>query len=160
MTSRCTTILPLVARVSATSQLCRSARPAILEQLAKSSSQTPGLGGGLEKGGGSGGTIRESGIFGEREAAFEEKYFRELSARQLENLHEYHAEEIRHIEKDIKDSEATLKKQKEKLDHLKKLMKNLMWTNSGGCLCLDYKYVETADKDSVVKAKVAAQLYS
>jgi len=91
------------------------------------SSQVPGIGTGLDKGGGSGGSIRESGgAFGEREAAMEEMYFRELSAHQLENLHEYHLEEIRHIEKEMKEAEVTLKKHKEKLTNLKNMMKQMI----------------------------------
>jgi len=90
------------------------------------SSQVPGFGSGMDKGGGSGGTIRESGgALGEREAALEEMYFRELSARQLENLHDYHMDEMKHAEKEMKESEATLKRHKEKLAHLKTIMKQM-----------------------------------
>jgi len=118
-------ILPLLSRVSAAS--AAKQLPAT-EQLARPmSSQMPGLGTGISKGGGAGGSIRESGgIFGEREAALEEMYFRELNARQLENLREYHLEEIKHIERDLKDSEDSLKRHREKLDHLKKMMKPVM----------------------------------
>jgi len=122
MAMRCCNILPLVSRLAVQTAPRRILNAS--EQLVRPMS---GLGSGIEHGGGSGGSIRESGGgFGEREAALEEMYFRELTTRQLENLHEYHQEEIRHIERELKDSEETLKRHKEKLDHLKKMMKPVM----------------------------------
>ena len=53
-------------------------------------------------GGGAGGSIREAGgKFGEREAAFENAYFRKLEAEQLEALRKRHDEEIKHHEQEI-----------------------------------------------------------
>jgi len=112
-------MLPLISRASS--------RLVAGEQLARPTSHVASLGHGVEKGGGAGGSIRESGGgFGEREAALEEMYFRELTSRQLENLHEYHQEEIRHVEKELKESEEVLKRHREKLGHLKNMMKAYM----------------------------------
>jgi len=127
MAARFYNVLPLLTRVSSVSHTCRCTVPTTIEHLTRSSSQMPGLGTGVERGGGSGGSIRQSGgVFGEREAALEEMYFRELSAHQLENLHEYHLEEIRHAEKEMKESEATLRRHKEKLENLKQMMKQMV----------------------------------
>jgi len=93
-------------------------------QRLKDQLTTPGAG--VAKGGGSGGTIRESGgAFGEREAALEEKYFRDLTSSQLENLKDHHLEEISHVEKDIQIAEEKLKRHKMKLDSLKKMTSHL-----------------------------------
>lgn len=81
-----------------------------------------GYGSGAGKGGGSGGAVRESGgAFGEREAAQEEEYFRKLTAQQLQKLHDHHAEEIRYLEKEMKEHEEAISRHKKKLKELKKL---------------------------------------
>ena len=55
-----------------------------------------------KKGGGSGGSIREAGgVFGEREAAIENAYFRKVEAEQLAALKKRHDEEIKHHEAEI-----------------------------------------------------------
>jgi hypothetical protein len=127
MAARCCSVLPLLVRVSTVTKTRYLTLPTTVEHLSRSMSQIHGIGSGVERGGGGGGSIRESGgSFGEREAALEEMYFRELSARQLENLSEYYVEEMKHVEKELKASEETLRKQKEKLEHLKDMMKQIM----------------------------------
>jgi len=89
-------------------------------------SQVPIAGIGDIKGGCAGGTIRESGgKWAEREAAFEEMYFRELTSYQLDHLKDHHLEEINHLEKNLKLTEETLKRHKDKLDSLKKIASQL-----------------------------------
>lgn len=89
-------------------------------------SQMPGLGSGFDRGGGSGGSIRESGgSIGQREYVLEEMYFRDLTALQLEHLRDYHLDELHHLEKSVKLTQELCDKQKEKLDNLKKLSKLL-----------------------------------
>uniref|UniRef100_A0A672G911 ATPase inhibitor, mitochondrial n=1 Tax=Salarias fasciatus TaxID=181472 RepID=A0A672G911_SALFA len=65
-------------------------------------SQLGELGTGAGKGGGGGGSVRAAGgAFGKREAAEEERYFRQKEKEQLETLRKHHAEEIEHHKKEI-----------------------------------------------------------
>jgi len=74
------------------------------------------------RGGGAGGTIRESGgAFGEREAALEEMYFRELTSQQFEHLKEHHLDEMKHLEKEIQRTEEAVKRHKMRLENLKQM---------------------------------------
>jgi hypothetical protein len=77
---------------------------------------------GAMKGNAGSGTIRESGgSLGEREHAMEEIYFRNLTGYQLDNLREHHLDEIKHLEKELKTSEESIKRHKMRLDNLKKI---------------------------------------
>jgi hypothetical protein len=90
------------------------------------SSVVPNIGSGWEKGGGSGGTIRESGgAFGEREFVLEEMYFRDLTDQQLRHLKEHHMDEIRNLEASAKQAEESFNRYKAKLENLKNLAKHL-----------------------------------
>lgn len=92
-------------------------------RLSSGDSQVPPYGKGAGKGGGAGGAVRESGgAFGEREAAQEEMYFRKLSAQQIEKLHDHHVDELKHLEKELKEHEKAIEHHKEKLKSLKKLV--------------------------------------
>ncbi|XP_041068967.1 ATPase inhibitor B, mitochondrial [Carcharodon carcharias] len=85
------------------------------------SSQLGELGKGAGKGGGGGGSIREAGgAFGQRQAAMEEKYFREKESEQIANLRKHHQEEIHHHEEEIKRLQSEIKRRKhqiKKLEH-------------------------------------------
>ncbi|XP_078094512.1 ATPase inhibitor B, mitochondrial [Mustelus asterias] len=78
------------------------------------------LGKGAGKGGGGGGSIREAGgSFGRREAAIEEKYFREKESEQIENLKKHHQEEISHHEQEIQRLQSEIKRRKTQIKKLK-----------------------------------------
>ncbi|XP_069752219.1 ATPase inhibitor B, mitochondrial [Narcine bancroftii] len=105
-------------------RLLLSERMALVRQLRRygDSSQLGELGKGVGKGGGGGGTIREAGgAFGAREAALEEKYFREKEMEQIENLKKHHREEINHHEKEIQRLQDEIKRHK---SQIKKLRRN------------------------------------
>ncbi|XP_048414076.1 ATPase inhibitor B, mitochondrial isoform X1 [Stegostoma tigrinum] len=83
-------------------------------------SQLGELGQGAGKGGGGGGSIREAGgAFGRREAAMEEKYFREKEMEQIENLRKHHQEEINHHEQEIQRLQNEIKRRKNQIKKLK-----------------------------------------
>jgi hypothetical protein len=89
--------------------------------MSTTDSQLPNWGSGVGKGGGSGGTVRESGgAFGVREAVMEEQYFRRLTAQQLDELHDHYVEEIRFLEKQVKEQQELIEKQKQRLTSLKR----------------------------------------
>jgi len=91
-------------------------------RMLSSDSQMPQFGSGSGHGGGSGGTVRESGgAFGVREAALEDMYFRRLGAQQLEELHNHYTDEIQFIEKQLRELEETLSARKQKLRKLKEI---------------------------------------
>jgi hypothetical protein len=93
---------------------------------AMSDTNMSGMGAGIMKGGTAGGTIRESGgIFGEREAALENMYFTKLTNQQLEDLRNHHMDEIMCLEKELKQTEESVKRHKMRLDALKKLANQL-----------------------------------
>ncbi|XP_051892429.1 ATPase inhibitor B, mitochondrial [Pristis pectinata] len=84
------------------------------------SSQLGELGKGAGKGGGGGGAIREAGgAFGTREAALEERYFKEKEREQIENLKKHHLEEIRHHEKEIQRLQDEVKRHKNQIKKLR-----------------------------------------
>ncbi|XP_032900793.1 ATPase inhibitor, mitochondrial [Amblyraja radiata] len=84
------------------------------------SSQLGELGKGAGKGGGGGGSIREAGgAFGTRQAALEERYFREKERDQIENLQKHHQEEIHHHEKEIQRLQDEVKRHKGKIKKLR-----------------------------------------
>lgn len=100
----------------------RRFRPSWLVCQMSSGGQVPPAGSGAGKGGGAGGSVRESGgAFGEREAAQEEAYFRKLTSQQLDQLREHHVDEIRYLEKELKEHEEAISRHKKKLKELKKL---------------------------------------
>ncbi|XP_038661249.1 ATPase inhibitor, mitochondrial-like [Scyliorhinus canicula] len=69
---------------------------------------------------GGGGSIREAGgAFGRRQAAIEEKYFREKESEQIENLRKHHQEEINHHEQDIQLLQSEIKRRKTQIKKLK-----------------------------------------
>ncbi|XP_029977154.1 ATPase inhibitor A, mitochondrial-like [Salarias fasciatus] len=77
-------------------------RRSIFAQIRNASDQLGELGTGAGKGGGGGGSVRAAGgAFGKREAAEEERYFRQKEKEQLETLRKHHAEEIEHHKKEI-----------------------------------------------------------
>ncbi|XP_007434913.1 ATPase inhibitor, mitochondrial [Python bivittatus] len=83
------------------------------------SDQLGELGKGAGKGGGGGGTIREAGgAFGKREAAAEERYFKEKEREQLANLKRYHEEEISHHKKEIERLQKEIERHKSKIKKL------------------------------------------
>ncbi|XP_067867776.1 ATPase inhibitor B, mitochondrial [Heterodontus francisci] len=83
-------------------------------------SQLGELGKGAGKGGGGGGTIREAGgAFGMRQAAMEEKYFRDKEREQIENLRKHHQEEIHHHEQEIQRLQGEIKRRKHQIKKLK-----------------------------------------
>nr|AFM87282.1 ATPase inhibitor, mitochondrial precursor [Callorhinchus milii] len=84
------------------------------------SSQMGDLGSGAGKGGGGGGSIREAGgAFGKRQAAQEEKYFREQEAKALEFLKRHHYDEINIQEKEIKRLQKEIDRRQNILKQLK-----------------------------------------
>ncbi|XP_072373626.1 ATPase inhibitor, mitochondrial-like [Scyliorhinus torazame] len=67
-----------------------------------------------------GGSIREArGAFGRRQAAIEEKYFKEKESEQIENLRKHHQEEINHHEQDIHRLQSEIKRHKTQIKKLK-----------------------------------------
>ncbi|KAL7981225.1 hypothetical protein Chor_005459 [Crotalus horridus] len=83
------------------------------------SDQLGDLGRGAGKGGGGGGSIREAGgAFGKREAAEEERYFREKEREQLANLRKHHEEEISHHKKEIDRLQKEIERHKYKIKNL------------------------------------------
>ncbi|XP_028598565.1 ATPase inhibitor, mitochondrial [Podarcis muralis] len=77
------------------------------------------LGKGAGKGGGGGGTVREAGgAFGKREAAMEERYFREKEREQLAELKKHHEDEIQHQKKEIERLQKEIERHKYKLKKL------------------------------------------
>ncbi|XP_077694204.1 ATPase inhibitor, mitochondrial [Eretmochelys imbricata] len=84
------------------------------------SDQLGELGSGAGKGGGGGGSIREAGgAFGKRQAAHEERYFREKEAEQLASLRKHHEEEIDHHKKEIERLQKEIERHKYKIKKLK-----------------------------------------
>ncbi|XP_038652988.1 ATPase inhibitor, mitochondrial-like isoform X3 [Scyliorhinus canicula] len=84
------------------------------------SSQLGELGKGAGKGGGGGGSIREAGgAFGRRQAAIEEKYFREKESEQIETLRKHHEDEIDHHEHEIQRLQNEIKRRKTQIKKLK-----------------------------------------
>ncbi|RNA19422.1 ATPase mitochondrial [Brachionus plicatilis] len=82
------------------------------------------IGSGAGRGGGTGGSIREAGgKFGEREAAFENAYFKKLEAEQLESLRKRHDEEIKHHEMEIQRHLDAIKRHREHQDEIHKVNK-------------------------------------
>ncbi|XP_014673665.1 PREDICTED: ATPase inhibitor mai-2, mitochondrial-like isoform X2 [Priapulus caudatus] len=82
-------------------------------------------GSGAGKGGGAGGSIRESGgAFGKMEAAREEEYFRKLQSKQLKELNDLHQDEIGFLKEQIREHEKQIHRHKEKLNNLKKMQDN------------------------------------
>ena len=93
--------------------------PSILRNSIRSMTGERGSGAG--KGGGSGGTIRESGgAFGKREAAQEELYFRKKADEQLKNIKEHLHDEIETHQKLIREHEEAIEKTKSKIKELQK----------------------------------------
>uniref|UniRef100_A0A3Q2PEE2 ATPase inhibitor, mitochondrial n=1 Tax=Fundulus heteroclitus TaxID=8078 RepID=A0A3Q2PEE2_FUNHE len=77
------------------------------------------LGKGAGKGGGGGGYVRSAGgAFGKREAAEEERYFRQREWEQLEALRKHHAEEIEHHKKEIERLQREIDRHKGKIRKL------------------------------------------
>lgn len=73
-------------------------------------------GSGAGKGGGAGGSVRESGGgFGKMEAAHEEQYFRNLQAQQFKALRTHLDEEIHHHEEAIKMHQEAIERHKKKM---------------------------------------------
>uniref|UniRef100_A0A8C3HRE6 ATPase inhibitor, mitochondrial n=1 Tax=Chrysemys picta bellii TaxID=8478 RepID=A0A8C3HRE6_CHRPI len=84
------------------------------------SDQLGELGSGAGKGGGGGGSIREAGgAFGKRQAAHEERYFRDKEREQLASLREHHEEEIDHHKKEIQRLQKEIERHKIKIKKLK-----------------------------------------
>jgi septin family protein len=89
-----------------------------------SDSQIPSWGTGSGRGGGSGGSVRESGgAFGIREAAIEDQYFRRISEQQLEHLHDHYVDEIKYLQKQLKEQQAAIEAKKKRLHELKEVTK-------------------------------------
>ncbi|XP_072884487.1 ATPase inhibitor B, mitochondrial [Hemitrygon akajei] len=103
-------------------RLLLSGRMALGRQLRNygDSSQLGELGKGAGKGGGGGGSIREAGgAFGTRQAALEEKYFKEKEREQIETLRKHHLEEIQHHEREIQRLQEEVKRHKSKIKKLR-----------------------------------------
>ncbi|KAL7381323.1 hypothetical protein ABVT39_003929 [Epinephelus coioides] len=78
------------------------------------------LGKGAGKGGGGGGSIREAGgAFGKREAAQEERYFRQKEKEQMAALRKHHSEEIDHHKKEIERLKKEIERHEGKIRKLK-----------------------------------------
>jgi hypothetical protein len=91
----------------------------VIRCMSSGDSQLPSWGSGVGKGGGAGGTVRESGgAFGVREAVMEEQYFRRLTAQQLEQLHDHYVEEIRYLQEQLKEQQETIEVKKKRLRQL------------------------------------------
>uniref|UniRef100_A0A146VP86 ATPase inhibitor, mitochondrial n=1 Tax=Fundulus heteroclitus TaxID=8078 RepID=A0A146VP86_FUNHE len=91
----------------------------IATQIRMSSDQLGELGKGAGKGGGGGGYVRSAGgAFGKREAAEEERYFRQREWEQLEALRKHHAEEIEHHKKEIERLQREIDRHKGKIRKL------------------------------------------
>uniref|UniRef100_A0A8D0BD76 ATPase inhibitor, mitochondrial n=1 Tax=Salvator merianae TaxID=96440 RepID=A0A8D0BD76_SALMN len=74
------------------------------------------LGKGAGKGGGGGGSVREAGgAFGKREAALEERYFRQKERDQLAQLKKHHEDEIYHHKKEIERLQKEIERRKSKI---------------------------------------------
>uniref|UniRef100_UPI00398F57B3 ATPase inhibitor B, mitochondrial n=1 Tax=Pristiophorus japonicus TaxID=55135 RepID=UPI00398F57B3 len=85
------------------------------------SGQLGELGKGAGKGGGGGGSIREAGgAFGARQAALEEKYFREKERDQIAKLKQHHQEEIHHHEEEIQRLQDAVRRHKSQIKKLRK----------------------------------------
>jgi ATPase inhibitor, mitochondrial len=68
------------------------------------------------------GSVRElGGVFGLKEAAEEDIFFRKVTAQQLEELRGHHVEEIRYHEKEMREDTAAIDRYKQKLRALKLL---------------------------------------
>uniref|UniRef100_A0A8C3S0Y3 ATPase inhibitor, mitochondrial n=1 Tax=Chelydra serpentina TaxID=8475 RepID=A0A8C3S0Y3_CHESE len=84
------------------------------------SDQLGELGSGAGKGGGGGGSIREAGgAFGKRQAAHEERYFRDKEREQLASLREHHEEEISHHKREMERLQKEIERHKYKIKKLK-----------------------------------------
>jgi septin family protein len=92
--------------------------------MSSDSGQLPTWGTGVGKGGGSGGSVRESGgAFGVREAVMEEQYFRRLTEQQLEHLHDHYVDEIQYLQKQLKEQQDAIDAKKKRLRELKEVTK-------------------------------------
>ncbi|XP_076993613.1 ATPase inhibitor, mitochondrial [Tamandua tetradactyla] len=66
------------------------------------------------------GAVREAGgAFGKREAAEEERYFRQQTKLQLEALKKHHEDEIVHSKKEIERLQKEIERHKQKIKKLK-----------------------------------------
>lgn len=88
----------------------------VVRCMSSSDSQLPSWGSGVGKGGGAGGSVRESGgAFGVREAAMEEQYFRRLTEEQLQQLHDHYVEEINYLKQQLKEQQEVIEEKKQRL---------------------------------------------
>merc|ERR1712168_534659 len=87
------------------------------------------LGKGEGAGGGGGGAVRTAGgKFGEMEAANEERYFRELQAKQLADMNKNVEKSIDFHTEEIADLQAQIEVHKRKIAKLEMLKKVLIFT--------------------------------
>ncbi|XP_069612903.1 ATPase inhibitor, mitochondrial [Ranitomeya imitator] len=95
-------------------------RNLVYVQMRRSSDQLGELGKGAGKGGGGGGSVREAGgAFGKRQAAEEERYFRQKEQEQLANMKKLHEEEIGHCKTEIERLQKEIERHKNKIKKLK-----------------------------------------
>ncbi|KAM4047192.1 ATPase inhibitor, mitochondrial [Anomaloglossus baeobatrachus] len=95
-------------------------RNLVYVQMRRSSDQLGELGKGAGKGGGGGGSVRDAGgAFGKRQAAEEERYFREKEKQQIANMRKLHEEEIDHAKTEIERLQKEIERHKSKIKKLK-----------------------------------------